>query len=75
MIRMLTGHETQRIVLRKSAQTQPNGAAAKGTESPKQVLADESAKLVLAVRTEVGAALTKRLLVTCGAVQQRSRLA
>ncbi|MCY2955593.1 MAG: C2 family cysteine protease [Planctomycetota bacterium] len=66
MIRMLTGHETQRIVLRKSAQTQPNGAAAKGTESPKQVLADESAKLVLAVRTEVGAALTKRLLVTCG---------
>ena len=66
IIRLLTGHQTKRIALRKRAPKAPNGPDGKPVLQPAPALAQDAESLATAVRAEVGAALQAKRLVTCG---------
>ena len=66
ILRLLTGHQTKRIVLRKRAPKAPTGPDGKPVLQPAPALAQDAESLATLVRTEVGAALAAKRLVTCG---------
>lgn len=65
IVRMLTGHQTERIGLKKRARGTVPGPDGKPMPKP-PLPADDLDKLAAKVRTEVGAALAGKRLVTCG---------
>ena len=66
IIRLLTGHQTKRIALRKRAPKAPTGPDGRPVLQPAPALAQDADLLATAVRTEVAAALQNKRLVTCG---------
>lgn len=64
-LRLLTGHQTARIALKKRPRSKTKDAEGKPVALP-PVAAADPALLADKVRAEVGAALAKGLLVTCG---------
>lgn len=66
ILRLLTGHQTKRIALRKRAPKAPTGPDGRPVLQTAPPLAQDAEKLAALVRTEVGAAIQQKRLVTCG---------